>query len=493
MASGYALPNINGSKHARGHAAFPSLDYSEASHSTHHHHDHHEVPTTPGSSNLNGTTGLHSQKLPLKGRVRGESDLGRPVGAGFVTVNTKASLLVETFTGALLTLQYALITASYKSAFVVDSLEKELKLGSQNKDAATAIERSPIWAHTGLITAAILVAAGAGGYMAAPPENTEKRRLSNAADKTARNGAPSALNPKIMLRTAVSAALPIYASLCLAKSTTGLFLVAAVMSVTGLGSSTQARPGLGQKVTKSVGFWLVMALSMAADLAGLASSSHWYDIVQGYACLFVAICLLTPPFLDLPPSKLKVITSTRPLEQSSVSWSKPNIIISKTSSTCTALSGAALGSTTLLAVLLSGAKVSFSPICLLLAFLGVTTTCITALFGDVASLNSRRRAGLLAGLAVALLSLEISRSSSRTKMLSNCALALGTVLGATFDSSGSFIASSDKSQVHTGHKHHHHGNVSFLTSFLLSKTSKGSLIYDVLSEKDSRRIAYFTW
>lgn len=493
MASGYALPQINGEKYPRGHSAFQSIDYSAAPSATPHFHDHHnELSAGPVSIAANGHLSLHSHKLPMKGRVRGESDLGRPAGSGIISASTTPAMWIEVYTGALLTLQYILFTGSYSSGTPADIVKQSLREDLENKDNVT-LERPPIWVYTGILTAMVLIITGTIGRIVGSQEHVDKRRLSNAADKISRNEASVSMNPIAMLRLAISTALPIYASLCLAKATTGLVFVAAVASIAGLGSSMQARPTISQKITKSLGFWIAMGTSMAADLTGLTSSAFWHDVVLGYGLLFISITLLTPPLLDLPPAKLKVTTAARPLEQSSTSRVRPSILTSKKSSTTSVLSGACLATATFLAVVLSRVEVRFSYTALLFGFSGVFVTCITAFLGDIASLKSRRRAGLLAGLGLALLSLEVFRSSSRVKLFCHCGVALGFVLGAIIDSSSSLVASSDKSSVHTGHKHHNHGNVSFLTSFLLTKTNRGSLIYDILSEKDSRRIAYFTW
>ena len=49
---------------------------------------------------------------------------------------------------------------------------------------------------------------------------------------------------------------------------------------------------------------------------------------------------------------------------------------------------------------------------------------------------------------------------------------------------------------HNANTHHHHhadGSYSWFTKQLMQRCEPGSLVYGILSEKDSRRIAYFTW
>jgi solute carrier family 30 (zinc transporter), member 5/7 len=49
--------------------------------------------------------------------------------------------------------------------------------------------------------------------------------------------------------------------------------------------------------------------------------------------------------------------------------------------------------------------------------------------------------------------------------------------------------------MHNVHTHHNHGaepRHSALTAFIMARCEPGSLVYSILSDKDSRRIAYFT-
>lgn len=457
MASGYALPQANGAlQPARLTPSGPASDpFSDIGH-TSHSHGHHDTS--------NGYA--PSSKLPMKGRLRGESDLSRPSG---IIVPAKPSLWMEIFTGAALTAQYLL-------------------LGTAATGGAQEQDRTPAWRLAGLATTAVLISAGLVGRVLAPAEKGDKRRLSNADGGERKT---VGVDARMMVRTVVGTGLPLYAACVLEKEWMGLVLVAAIVSMSILGLAQQGHSSWRKRLARSGGFWTAVGLAMGADLMRLTSSASWYDVCLGYLCLAMAVLIIPPPLLEYSTSK----PGLRPLKLSVQSPSlkvRPTVVATKAASTSTLLSGVVVGTVTLLASVITRSLTPVDTRTLTVIVLSAITSCAAVFLGDLASLRSRRRAGLLTGLVIILADLQFTRTGGRVKMLANCGAAVAIVLGAAFDSSSSLIPSSNNSAIHTGRKHQH-GNVSFLTSFLLSKTRSGSLIYDILSEKDSRRIAYFTW
>ncbi|GAM86542.1 hypothetical protein ANO11243_045560 [Dothideomycetidae sp. 11243] len=428
MASGYALPHVHGASQARGHAPYLSLDLSGTSSPDHispFHDDRQELSSGNEIHHSNGHAKTTSLRLPMKGRVRGESDLGRQPTIGECSTRAQSRLWVEVLTGALLALQYVLLSASLRSA---DGGHVDISKSEEE----VYPHRDSIWIHTALVTAAILLTVGTlGCFITSEEEQTNKRRLSSVVRGNAEGGSASS-RLKFMLKTAVSTALPIHASICLDKSMVGLFLIAAIVSMAGLGASGQARPTIWHKITNSIGFWLSAALTMVADLVGLTSSSHWHDLVMGYFCLLTSTLLLSPSLLDMPPPKSKALEPAR----SSRFGHRPLVISTRPASVSTALSGVFLGLVTLVIAVVSRSNLGIERWRLPFISCGILASCGLIFLADIESLRSRRKAGLLSGLFVTLFALEASRGdTSRISLLANCASAVALVIGAAFDSS----------------------------------------------------------
>ena len=469
MASGYALPQ--GPNHGRGF-------HTVSLHSPNEHHDqHHELPSNPRTSSGNGYGSMHSHKLPMKGRVRGESDLSRPAGSyTSPSQDPQSSLRREILTGTLFALQYALFHESFEHMLYGAFVATHLPSGVYE----------PVLLYTGLITAIILSITGVAGYISSLKEQSNKRRASDAADKWSQKETFSAQDLVYGLRTVFSIGLPIYASLRLADPFVGLLLLAAFVSTSGSSPSEQKHSSIMQRVAKSKWYWSAVALTMLAELIEFTSSIKWHDIFAGYACIIASTALLPPPLLDVsmpdpgPTSRLSTLNrSARP---------RPRLVATKLTSTVTALSGLGVGIVTLMAAVVTKTTLHLSFWTFVLGSLGSAATCLTILFGDAASLLSRRKAGLWSGFLVGMLLFALVEHYSILTFLPHCAVTLLIVFGAIFDLSN---VTSDKASTNTGHRTQY-TNVSSLTAFLLSKTQSGSLVHEILCEKDSRRIAYFT-
>jgi zinc transporter 5/7 len=120
----------------------------------------------------------------------------------------------------------------------------------------------------------------------------------------------------------------------------------------------------------------------------------------------------------------------------------------------------------------------------------------TIVFSQPSTLRSQGKSGLAIGcLTTASFSFLFSPSLLPGTIV-NGGLSALSFLGVLYDTNGTLTQlhiHDDHDHAHNVHAHHRkEGRYSAFTKFVISFFEPDSLIYSILSEKDSRRIAYFT-
>ncbi|PNS20603.1 hypothetical protein CAC42_330 [Sphaceloma murrayae] len=489
MASGYALPHGGSHKHSRGQQSFTSLN---GSYSSPYIQEEAEDTFPSNGTPANGNAVLHSHKLPMKGRLRGDSDLGRPAGTVLTASADQSSIPRQLLIGILIPTPYILASLLSASTTQRASVTEELE-ASLDATSARGYGPLPPLLTAGFLTAATMLLCGISGWIFASSTSLDRRK--NSDPNTVRDSGTPFTPTRIrsVVRAAISIGLPFYAAALLGGQRTGMFML--LVGVSAASSLPFDLSQLSKTLKRSIGLCTALSLSILADFSHFASKTQRHDLALGYMALMSAMFVMRPAYLDAPAAirfKASPIVGRASTTQSLQSPSVfPDFIATEAASRLTTLLGGVLvalvfGSSYILGSL-------HMPRNLDLLILVVATAAAVALifFGRPESLGARRSLGLAAGSIVSAASLSVFDMRDWSFFAWNISLVVVTALCALYDFPTSLLAKADNTLVHTGHKHHH-GKVSFLTAFLLGRVTRGSLIYDILSEKDSRRIAYFT-
>lgn len=297
---------------------------------------------------------------------------------------------------------------------------------------------------------------------------------------------------------ALSIWLPLYASMLLGGSRTGLILLVA-MTANLICSNGPTRDLIEQwkhlwasKVATS----MVILLTFIIDEIGWTISAPLTDVILGYLAIAASILVLPPPFPALSTSPSSVSDSRRSSSVTNSSSSACPLTSSKAASDLTLASGVILAILTVFASILLSYSPSISSTSLVLITLTVASMAAAILFSQPPTLRSESKAGLALGCFLTASSSFLFSPSLWPGTVCNGGLSALAFLSVLYDTHGNESGNDDHDHVQSIHTHQHkHGKEdvsSVFTKFLLARCEQGSLVFGILSEKDSRRIAYFT-
>lgn len=394
--------------------------------------------------------------------------------------------LPEALTGLVLPLPYLFASAAYSSAAASDNSSfPPLSAYAQLKQATDADGQAELHHASSLLQAATLTSGtllmiGILARIRSEERVLDRRKNSHPSPRYFLGPSLSVQSLKSMAASALSVGLPYYAAIQLGGVRVGLMVLTAIASA--LICSHAPAPPMLRPATLGV-----MLLCLLADMFGLTIHADAYHLLTGYLAMAVSLTVLPPPL---------------PLSNASSSF-----LAGSPSAIATTLYAGAL-----LSLLTIGASIflSLSPPVTLssIAFstLSMAATAGLALFASPSILRSKQKSGLAAGALLTAASSFLFSPSIWPGTICNGALSALSCVAVLYDTSSPSHAHHDHStdaHSHSGHAHcqHHHdhhpsqpsSNVSFVTTFLLSCVEPGSLVHSILCEKDSRRIAYFTW
>lgn len=526
MASAYALPSTNGS--AEKHARFPSLNGMpfDASPDLHVHHDQdHFDPdglASKGHTHTHSHSNSHSQRLPMKGRIRGESDLGRPNekvrathahhhdtrsveiqsplpdGHG-LTIESPSFSLLEVSTALFIPLQYIFASVAYSplspglsfpplSAYAA----AHLRTSQDESTGGRQVEQTSAFVQACTLTSGTLLLAGILAQIRSSERALDRRKRSDPDLQAHATGLLSMRAIQKMGKSMLSVGLPFYAAMQLGGMRVGLLILTAFAS-----GMTGVRPhGLIRNLSSHSGLCAVLLLCAIADFVGLTLSLPLSDMALGYLALALSVFALPLPLPALSSVGIHNTGAARPMSATAAS----PLISSASDTTNTLAAGLVLAVFTIGASVVLSAAPAVSILAITCSTLAMASTSGLILMGQPAAMQaSKRMAFALACLMTAASSFLFS-PNVWPGTVTNGGLSALAFFGALYDTGSRSIEdhSDHHDHVHTGHSHKHHqhhdaGDVSFLTRFLLARVQPGSLVSDILREKDSRRIAYFTW
>ena len=283
-----------------------------------------------------------------------------------------------------------------------------------------------------------------------------------------------------MAQSAARTGLPYYAAIQLGGTRVGLVMLVTIAS--GLTCShTKVQP-MARLATLGA-----LLLCLVADLFGLTIFTDAYHLVTGYLALGVSVAFLQPPLPSNGGSSSTLTAS--PVDVSTTLYA--GVLVS---------------------VLTIAASIFFTlspPVSLLSMTLSTLSMAMTAglvFFAQPSTLHTQHKGGLAVGALLTAASSFLFSPALWPGTVTNGALSALSCVAVMYDTSSahSHDHHDHDDDSHTGHGHNHKhehkhdpeqhapAKVSFVTSFLLTLVSPGSLMHSILSEKDSRRIAYFT-
>jgi zinc transporter 5/7 len=486
--------------HANGH-----------NHSHDHSHDH----------SHSGHTHSHSHSGSMKGRARGESDLGRnnanistyvPSLSDLPAASTSWFSLPEALTALLVPLPYLLASAAYSSnddsttedGFPPLSAYAKLQqsvLTSTSDLPSRALPKPSGFVEACQLASGTLLLVGILAKVRAH-ERTLDRRKEQGAVRQAHVALDLSTLKSIVTRS-MSVGLPFYAAMKLGGMRTGLVLLVAIAANLTCIDNLK-KPSMSQWAQQAMSTKFTIAailVSAFLDFAGLTIHTSTADLLLGYLSLAIAVTCLNPPLptpsspSSRPSARIGSTSSPR-----SLTWNASSLTCSTGDVNLTLLSGGVLSFVTIASSVVIGKSPSLVPTSVILSTLSIASATAANLFAQPATLRSPAKAGLGLGCLLTASCAFLFSPALWPGTICNGGLSALGFAGVMFDTSSS-SSSGDHSHDDHDHAHnvntrHHHpaeGQYSPFTKLVLSNCEPGSLIHSIIIEKDSRRICYFTW
>ncbi|KAK4998686.1 putative zinc transporter msc2, partial [Elasticomyces elasticus] len=486
-----------------------------------------------------GHSHSYTPSLPMRGRTRGESDLGRPAGQisngyglshNHTHVHAPPSVpkswfsLPEALTGLLIPLPYLLASAAYSSSpsFSLGSFPplsayarypKAVLEEANTSQPDIALRSSSLIEACTLASGTLLLV----GILAKIRlfERVLDRRKGPASIHIHPQSLLNAVSARKMVTRALSIGLPYYAALQIGGLRTGLILLTTVAGDLTCSDSRLHNHGVlanwKHLLSTRIATFLVLLLCILGDTLGITIFTSTPNLVLGYAALACSAFALQPPLPSLatpagsrPASKASSPDRSTPWRMSAPprlgqSSAASPLICSPQDSNITLCAGVLLSLITVLVSISLSANPSVSPTAIILSTLSMASTTALVFLSQPSALRSRRKAGLALGCLLTASSAFLFSPTVLVGTVANGALAALAYIAVLYDTSSSAGATYDHDQhdlVHTGRRQHKHEHTeskgSWITRMLLARCEPGSIMHGILSEKDSRRIAYFT-
>lgn len=478
--------------------------------------------------NENKRTHTHSKRhpSPMKSRGRGESDLGRPPdprGSAYTPrlnavgdehehghSHSSSGSIPELLTGLLVPLPYMLASAAYSTPKDPSSTyesQSEISLGG-TETTIHGISR-PGLLEACTLTAGTLLLVGFAAKIGQSQRVLDRRKEAATLSQQAR-GLMNVPTIQAMGMRMTVIGLPLYAAMEIGGMRVGLALVTAISSNI-LCSDTGSRPAYHEwkhLLSSRTATLAVLASCALADFSGLTTETCSSSLLAGYLALACSLFVLPYPL----PRSTKSHSGTK--ASTSLSSLTSNLVATTADTNVTLASGLLLS----LVTLVGSTVFPMRPASSSDTALGITSIALMALsffFSQPTTLRSQRKAGLGTGCLLSASCAFLFSSSIGPSTMLNGGISALAFLGVLYDTTTASKRTHhghdhDHDHAHNAHSHdhghgHHHAHAhahahahdhskhSMFTGLLISRCEPGSVAHGVLSEKDSRRIAYFTW
>jgi zinc transporter 5/7 len=308
---------------------------------------------------------------------------------------------------------------------------------------------------------------------------------------------------KNSLARMLSIALPFYASVQLDGVHVALVLLVTI--ATGLGNTgVNARAGIVARVAARRWAVGLFGLLVLADIAGLLGNYATFDLLLGYLALFTSAFAVSPPvpYLDrllgrhMPIIAISAtatpVVPTPPATPRPSGSSRHGPPLSKLADANVSIAaGSTLAIITAATSYVLSIPFNLSPTHLGFSLLALATIAGLTFFALPVTIGSKGKPGLAAGLLLTGVFAFIQSQDIYGFTMIPFVFAAFCVAGyfvALQSSAPDFGHFKDSKHSKQGGRDH-----SFVTAYLLSYCAPGSMLDTILSERDSRRIAYFAW
>jgi len=504
-------------EHDHSHVFQANIDAVQANGHNHSHEHGHKHDHDHSHSHSHGHAHSHSHSAPpMKGRARGESDLGRndvnnsiytPSLPEIPTASASWFSLPEALTALLVPLPYLLGSAAYSSNDGSASgdgfppLSAYAKLQQSVLTSTSDLPSRELAKPSGFVEACqlasgTLLLVGILAKLRAS-ERTMDRRKDSGPARHAQIAMDFSTLQALLLRT-MSVGLPFYAAMKLGGMRTGLVLLVSIAAnLTCLDNAL--RPSMGQWVQQAMNRKLTLGallLSAISDFAGFTIHTSVSDLILGYLALAVTVVCLNPPLPTANTSIASARVGSTGVSRS-LSWNASSLTCSKGDVNLTLISGGLLSLITIGASVLLGRSPSLVPSSIGLSTLSIASATAANVLAQPAALRNSAKAGLGLGCLLTASCAFLFSPSLWPGTICNgglSALAFAGVLFDTLTSSSRDDHSHDHAHNVKAHQHTHADTqYSPFTRLVLSNCEPGSLVHSIMIEKDSRRICYFTW
>ncbi|KAK4574148.1 putative zinc transporter msc2 [Recurvomyces mirabilis] len=459
-------------------------------------------------------------------RPRGESDLGRPADVrspayrpSLPSISTASSSwfpLPEALTALLIPLPYLLASAAYSTI-----THEELSGGTHELPAYARLQhgaggqsrvlpKQKFSSDSGFIeactlTSGTLLLVGIIAKIRAGERQLDRRKEPAGLQQQLKALASPSSAQTMALR-AFSLGLPFYAAMQVGGLRTGLVL----LSCTAAGITDANVPfrrtlrDWKHILSTRTATLAVVFLSITLDMVGWTFRAPFTHTLSGYVAL-LASALLIPPQLPLKPSTGSTPASKGP---TSASWTTSSrlpatspLLASVPDVNMTLISGLLMSLLTIALSYIWSTSPAINTTALTFSTLAIAAMTGAIIFSQPHTLRSQHRAGLGLGCLTTACCAFMYSPTFWPGTIVNGGLSALSGVGVLYDTN----AFDNDTPVHEHHAHssntHSHGHghqertdkgPSAITRFILGHCEPGSMIHGILSEKDSRRIAYFT-
>lgn len=457
--------------------------------------------------------------FPMKsGRARGESDLGRPANPhsavyrptlGRLDSDTPADVtrwisLPEAMTGLLIPLPYMLASAAY-SSISGEELGGGTQLSHGNDWDGLKLSIRKFSSDSGLMEACTLTSGTLllVGILAKiiPTQKVLDRRKDSSAKMLL-----TASTARSMAVNVVSIGLPFYSAMQIGGLRTGLVILVAIggcLKPPGTSLSCSV-PEWKHVLSSRAATLTVITVSMILDFMGWTFHAPFSDMILGYAALMLSV-LVVPLPMSAQDSPVSHASTSKSVFAGSGAISR--LVATPADINVTLLAGLFLSMMSIAMSMIWSIAPSIGASAMIFSTLSVAAMSATILFGNPAALHSEFQAGLGLGCVFTACCAFLYSPSLWPGTICNGGLTALSFLGVLYDCNTVLEDNIPQNvqlmatHVHHSHDHHLHDHGltstspnahSKFTALILNRCEPGSLLHQILNERDSRRILYFT-
>lgn len=412
----------------------------------------------------------------------------------------------EVFNGILLPLPFLAASLAFPSGHSPFAGPSRPPIGTATEDTADVLEeihRHQHFVQAGALSAAALLLIGTIARLRLSDTVLDRRKdaTSGSPTKSPSAGTRSAFATfQNLVKRMFSIALPFYASVQLDGVRVALVLLVAI--ATGMGNAgVNAKAGVIARLRARHWAVALLGLLVLCDAAGLLGNYGLLDLALGYMALFTSAFAVPPPipYLDrllgrhmpiIIASAAATPVPTPPATPRLSISSRSEITISKLDdANASIMAGSMLAGVTGVSSFTFSIPLNLSPLHLGFSLLALCTIAGLTFFALPVTIGTRGKPGMAAGLVLTAVFAFIQSHNLYGFTIIPFAFAAFCIAGyfvAMQSSAPDFGHFRESRRPKLSHRNH-----SIVTAYLLSYCAPGSMLDTILSERDSRRIAYF--